>query len=219
MRLMGDMESANTSFNQMTNDLANFSIANEQAYSLMQSIGQGNESAFEQLYDEYSPILYAICIRVLRHEFEAREVLSEVFVEVWKKASRYDPQRGTVRAFLVTLTRCRAIDYLRCKGGRTTNFDKLHNVWNATPESRKAIVEPHQSVLLREQESLLRDAVDALNETQKKVLTLAYFEGLSQSEIAQFMQLPLGTVKTAMRRGLASLRASLETSMAGDIDP
>lgn len=216
---MTELENTNTSLNQVENASNQMSISNESASLLMLNIGQGNEPAFEELYDHYSPILYAVCLRILRNEFEAREVLSEVFIEVWKKASRYDQQRGTVRAYLITLTRCRSIDYMRSRTGRAANQEKLQNAWSSTSENRKFISEPHQAVVRQEQEVILRDAVNSLNDTQKKVLQLAYFEGLTQTEIASSLQMPLGTVKTAIRRGLASLRDSLETTMSDDVKP
>lgn len=173
---------------------------------LMEGIVRSEELAFEAIYDRYAPTLYSICFRILRHEFEAREVLSEVFLELWEKASRYDQQRGSIRAYLVTLTRCRAIDRLRSNKAKSHDQTRLSEVWHATFSHRTTSFAPYEHLERDEEISLLRDAMDRLNANQFQILSMAYFEGLTHIEIAQALKIPLGTAKTTIRRSIAILR-------------
>ncbi len=173
---------------------------------LMEGIARREETAFEAIYDRYASMLYSICFRILRHEFEAREVLSEVFLELWEKASRYDQQRGSSRAYLVTMTRCRAIDRLRSMAAKSHDQTRLSKVWHATSSRRTPAFAPHEHMERDEEIDLLRDAMDRLNANQFQILSMAYFEGLTHAEIAQALKIPLGTAKTTIRRSIAILR-------------
>ena len=185
---------------------------------LMDAIARNVESAFEAIYDRYASTLFAVCFRILRNEFEAREVLSEVFLELWDKASRYDAERGSIRAFLVTLARCRAIDRLRSTTSKTHNQSRLREIWHATSSRRNESFAPHDHLERDEEKSILRDAMGCLNELQLQVLSLAYFEGLTHSEIALSLKIPLGTAKTAIRRGIATLRTAISGLINREVD-
>ncbi len=185
---------------------------------LMDAIARNVEPAFEAIYERYASTLFAICFRILRHEFEAREVLSEVFLELWDRANRYDPERGSIRAFLVTLARCRAIDRLRSTTSKTHNQSRLCEIWHATSSRRSESFAPHDHLERDEERILLHDAMGCLNELQLQVLSLAYFEGLTHSEIAQSLKIPLGTAKTAIRRGIATLRAAISGLSNREVD-
>ena len=172
---------------------------------LMQSIAAGDESAFETLYERYASTLYAICLRVLRREADAAEVLSEVFLEVWEKAAKYDPQRPSARGFLVTLTRCRSIDRIRALNSNSNHHIQLTIGWGASSRHPEP-AEPHHRMVLEEESSMLRQAIGNLSSTQQRVLQMAYFDGLTHHQIADQLDMPLGTVKTAIRRAISLLR-------------
>jgi RNA polymerase sigma-70 factor (ECF subfamily) len=172
---------------------------------LLSGIAKNDESAFELLYDRYSPTLYAICLRILKHEVEAREVLSEVFLEVWEKASRYDYQRGSIQALLSTLARCRSIDRLRANTSKSFSQSRLSELWYFAL-SHTTTLAPQEQLERSEEIAVLRDAMLKLNELQREALILAYFDGRTHTEISQSLKIPLGTAKTAIRRGITILR-------------
>jgi RNA polymerase sigma-70 factor, ECF subfamily len=187
---------------------------------LLEGIGRNEESAFEILYERYAPTLYAICLRILKHEFEAREVLSEIFLEVWAKSDRYDAQRGPLRAYLSTLARCRSIDRLRSNTSKNCSQARLGELWYWT-DRRKDSFAPHEQLEQVEEIASLRDAMRNLNDLQRKALSLAYFDGQTHLEVAQSLKIPLGTAKTAIRRGIAILRECILglSSQKQEVDP
>jgi len=167
--------------------------------------GAGDAAALEVLYDRYSTLVYSLALRILRNTGDAEDVTQEVFAQLWKQASRFDPQRGAVGAWLSVIARSRALDRLRRRGsGRVT----------AGAEGLDAIPDPAPSVELvtasAEQVSAARDALASLPADQRTALELAYYEGLTQAEIAERTSTPLGTVKTRTRSGLAKLASVLE---------
>lgn len=173
---------------------------------LMQCIAGGDEKAFESLYDRYAATLYAVCLRVLRREADAAEVLSEIFLEVWEKADRYEPQRGSTRGFLVTLARCRSIDRARSINASSGRIEKLTIIREASQSGREEAAQPHMRIIQEEESSMLRSALGSLNGTQQRLLQMAFFDGLTHPQIAKELDMPLGTVKTSIRRGLRLLR-------------
>ena len=163
--------------------------------------GAGDAAALEVLYDRYSTLVYSLALRILRNTGDAEDVTQEVFAQLWKQASRFDPQRGAVGAWLSVIARSRALDRLRRRGsGRVT----------AGAEGLDAIPDPAPSVELvtasAEQVSAARDALASLPADQRTALELAYYEGLTQAEIAERTSTPLGTVKTRIRTGLQRIR-------------
>ncbi len=185
---------------------------------LMQEIAAGDQNAFEKLYDHYSPILYGLCLRILKHEFEAREVLSDVFITVWERAAEYDCQRGSVKAFLVTITRSRAIDRLRSLTSKQRNRQRLQNFCEANQPNRPELTEPCHRMMMEEDGLLLRRAIDRLSKIQQQVLQLAFFDGKTHCQISEELRLPLGTVKSAARRGIAVLRELLPRGEPKSLD-
>jgi RNA polymerase sigma-70 factor, ECF subfamily len=179
----------------------------------MQAIARGDESALEQLYQIHSPMVYAICLRILRQESDAQEVLSEVFLEVWKRAASFDPGRGSVRGFLSILTRCRAIDRLRANTAQSDaimrSVERAGTLIGAVTDAFERS-NPIRQLELKEEAEILRQAMLGLTEHQQQVLSMAYFEDLSHAQIAEALGLPLGTVKTHIRRGLAKLRELIQ---------
>lgn len=176
---------------------------------LLARVVKGDQQAFSQLYDRSSTLLFTLAVRILGNREEAAELLQDVYLEVWRKVSRYDVGRGTPVAWLITLTKSRAIDRLRARtarGYRATNSLKA--------ETAAQVADPGPSPLETQAEEELRSAVGAavagLPQSQQQAIELAYYEGLSHTEIATRLNQPLGTVKTRIKLGMSKLRESLQ---------
>lgn len=170
---------------------------------LLRAIKRGDEEALAALYDRYRLILFGLILRILHSQPEAEDVLQDVFLQVWRRASDFDETRGRPFTWLVTLARSRAIDRLRSLGSRERTATEAAR---ATTDS---IVDAADDVVKSEQSEIVRRALSELPEEQQSALVLAYFEGLTQSEIARRLNSPLGTVKTRMRSGMIRLRGLL----------
>ncbi|MDN5941408.1 MAG: sigma-70 family RNA polymerase sigma factor [Nitrospira sp.] len=176
---------------------------------LLARVVKGDQQAFSQLYDHSSTLLFTLAVRMLGSREEAAELLQDVYLEVWRKVSRYDVGRGTPVAWLITLTKSRAIDRLRARtsrGYRAT--DSLQG------ETTTQVADPGPSPLETQADQELRTAVGAavagLPQSQQQAIELAYYEGLSHTEIAARLNQPLGTVKTRIKLGMSKLRESLQ---------
>lgn len=168
--------------------------------ALLKAIAAQDEASLAQLYDNYRIILFGLLIRILNNREEAEDVLQEVFLQVWRKAGDFDENRGRPFTWLVTLTRSRGIDRLR-------NLSARERVAEAgAKDASEAISDAASDAFRSEQRGLVTDALAQLPDEQKGPLMLAYFDGLTQSEIATRLGAPLGTVKTRMRTGLMKLR-------------
>lgn len=169
----------------------------------MKAIVARDEAALAQLYDRYRTILFGLLMRILNNREEAEDVLQEVFLQVWRKAEDFDENRGRPFTWLVTLGRSRGIDRLRSLATRERVAEA------GAKEVSEEISDAASDAFRSEQRGLVNDALAQLPEEQKRPLMLAYFDGLTQSEIAANLGAPLGTVKTRMRTGLMKLREHL----------
>jgi RNA polymerase sigma-70 factor, ECF subfamily len=174
---------------------------------LLHAIARRDESALGSLYDRYRLILFGLLARILNSREEAEDVLQEVFLQVWRRAADFDEQRGRPFTWLVTLARSRAIDRLRLLASRQRLQDSAAQ--NAPAEASDAVTDTLHS----EQREIVSRAMAELPDEQRRTLNLAYFEGLTQSEIAAKLGTPLGTVKTRMRSGMTKLRQLLGEHM------
>ena len=174
---------------------------------LLHAVARGDEAALASLYDRYRLILFGLILRILHSRPEAEDILQDVFIQVWKTAGNYDESRGRPFTWLVTLARSRAIDRLRALGSRQRVADESVQ---AAPES---VSDAATDALQSEQRGVVRAALRELPAEQREALVLAYFEGLTQTEIAARLNAPLGTVKTRMRSGMIKLRALLGEKM------
>jgi RNA polymerase sigma-70 factor, ECF subfamily len=170
---------------------------------LLRAISRGDESALAALYDRYRLILFGLILRILHDRQESEDVLQEVFLQVWRRANDFDPARGRAFTWLVTIARSRALDRLRMVASRSRFIEADEQV--ATGE----VIDAAQDVVKSEQGEIVRQALRELPAEQRRALLLAYFEGLTQAEIADRLGDPLGTVKTRMRSGLIKLRELL----------
>jgi RNA polymerase sigma-70 factor (ECF subfamily) len=175
----------------------------EDDVKLLKSIAARDEAALAQLYDRYRVILFGLLMRILNNREEAEDVLQEVFLQVWRKADDFDENRGRPFTWLVTLARSRGIDRLRTLAARERVAEA------GAKEVVEAISDAATDAFMSEQRGLVNKALAQLPDEQKRPLMLAYFDGLTQSEIATRLGAPLGTVKTRMRTGMMNLRELL----------
>jgi RNA polymerase sigma-70 factor (ECF subfamily) len=169
--------------------------------ALLSAIAAGDREACRALYQRYAPILLGLLDRILGDRSEAEEVLQEVFLQIWKKADHFDATRGRALYWLATIARNRALDR------RSTLESRRRLTAERMPsEPPEESLDPADEANLAEEAHQLHRALAAITDAQRKVLLLAYFEGLSHSEIAERLGAPLGTVKSHARIGLAKLR-------------
>jgi RNA polymerase sigma-70 factor (ECF subfamily) len=174
---------------------------------LLRAIAGGDEQALASLYDRYRLILFSLVLRILHSRDEAEDVLQELFLQVWKRASDFDEARGRPFTWLVTLARSRAIDRLRSLNARERTVTEAAR--DVGPDQWSDAVD---DAIRSEESKKVRRALAELPEEQRQALMLAYFEGLTQTEIATRLNAPLGTVKTRMRSGMLKLRELLRGS-------
>lgn len=176
--------------------------------TLVRSLLQKDVTAFEQLYDRHSRTVYSLVLRILQQPSTAEEVVQDVFLLLWRNADQYDPSRGPFVPWLLTLARNRALDHLRLKSERQRRreeqADELPPVM-AAPEFEKQLDEKRRA-------ERVRTLMGELQPQQKRAIELAYFEGLSHTEIAEKLQEPLGTVKSWIRNGLLRLKEGLRAA-------
>lgn len=176
---------------------------------LVGRIAVGDTAALAELYDRYAGLLLALGRRVLNDASDAEEVLQEVFLQVWNQASRYQPTRSSVSTWLTLITRSRAIDRLRTRQVATRTITTLQQQNPARHTSHEGM----GSVLTVQRRKRLRQELHELPPEQAQVLELAFYQGMTQSEIALELGIPLGTVKTRALLAMKKLRKALEAEI------
>jgi RNA polymerase sigma-70 factor, ECF subfamily len=171
---------------------------------LMPRVAQKDPAAFEVFYDRHGGAAYSLAYRIVGDATSAEDVTQEAFLSIWRSRARYDPMRGSVRAWALGIVRNRAIDALRREGGRAPKLDLDDE---AALERREAPERTEAEALRRETARQVRGALGSLPNEQSKVIELAYFGGFTHSEIAKMLGMPIGTVKGRMRLGLEKMRA------------
>jgi RNA polymerase sigma-70 factor (ECF subfamily) len=174
---------------------------------LVAQVAQGDRDAFGALYDRFATRLYSLALKMLADEAEAQDLLQEVFLSLWQKAPQFRADRGSAFAWMVSQVRNRAIDRLRSRRRRgellDANAPDLEPTGSFTASSA-------QNAETSERAREVRSALGQLSDEQRQVLRLAYFEGLTQAEIAERLAEPLGTIKARAARGLLRLRSILK---------
>jgi RNA polymerase sigma-70 factor (ECF subfamily) len=166
----------------------------------------GDHVALGELYDRHARLLYSLALRIVGERADAEDVLQDAFSQAWRQASRFEAARGTVIGWLVTVTRSRALDRLRHRRGRPETAADVERAAREVADPARAI---DLQLVTAEQAARVRQALADLPPEQRRPLELAYYDGLSQSEIAAKLNVPLGTIKTRMRQTLRKLRDSL----------
>lgn len=171
--------------------------------ALLAEVARGDQHAYAALYHRYGPLLLGLLQRILASRAEAEDVLQEVFLQVWRRARDFDEARGAPFTWLTRLARSRALDRLDALAARQRTIGR------ATKAVAECAPDTMELASTAEEVQLLRAALGEIPDSQRRVLLLAYFEGLTQSEIASRLDEPLGTVKSHARLGLVKLRALL----------
>jgi RNA polymerase sigma-70 factor (ECF subfamily) len=172
--------------------------------ALVERMAQGNHSALSDLYDQSSGILYSLAVRIVRNPEDAEEVLHDAYLRAWRYACAYTEDRGSVFAWLVLMTRTSAIDRLRA-----TRRHKNTNALDSSSDAESPAISPETEVVSNQRAQRIKDAMRNLPIEQREAIELAFFSGLTHSELATRLGVPLGTVKTRIRTGLLRMRGSL----------
>lgn len=176
--------------------------------TLLLRLLQKDVSAFEQLYDRHSRLVYGLVLRIVQQASTSEEVVQDVFLHLWRNAGQFDAERGPFLPWLCTMARNRALDHLRLKSERQRRRE------DPREDLPSAVIAPEYERLLDEKRRAerVRALMASLTPQQKKAIELAYFEGLSHSEIAARLREPLGTVKSWIRNGLLRLKEGFEAT-------
>jgi RNA polymerase sigma-70 factor (ECF subfamily) len=177
---------------------------------LVARAARGDERAIGQLYDRYGGVLYAVAYRIVGQRADAEEVVLEAFTQAWRDAPRFEAGRGSVAGWLTMIARSRALDLVRARSRRERiTASAAADRPNTSPAMSEFRPDPANALDHDERRRQVQQALQTLSPAQRQAIELAYFEGLSQSEIAERLQEPLGTVKTRVRLGMQKLRECL----------
>lgn len=171
---------------------------------MMARVAVGDSAAFETLYDRHAPLVHGMALQVLRDPAQAEEVAQEVLVEAWRTAARFDPRKGSARAWLVTMARRRAIDRVRSSQAAGERDRRAAALFSG-PE----FDEVSEEVETRLEHARVRDCLDGLTTLQRQSIDLAFYRGFSHREVSETLDTPLGTIKTRLRDSLIRLRDCL----------
>lgn len=173
----------------------------------IRQVARGDESALSSFYDASSRLVYGLAFKILGDAGAAEEVALDVYLQVWREASRFDSARGRASSWLMAMTRSRAIDKLRVRLRELSHSGTLE----AVAETRSERTDPEESALITQLQAHVRRALNTLSDAQRQAIELAYFGGLPQSEIALKLNEPLGTIKTRIRNGMLKVREQLQS--------
>lgn len=196
----------NSRFHDRTLD-GNVATAADPSSDLLLRIAGGDKAAFEELFVLQSRVLMAVILRIVRSRSLAEEVLQECFTEVWTRCSGFDPERGTGRAWLITVCRRRAIDCVRSVQAQQDR-DFADGLRSAAGEGEQV----EQTVIDRFESDRTVMALKILHEDQAQPIVMAFYQGLTHAEISENLKVPLGTIKSRIRDGMKKLREELEAS-------
>jgi RNA polymerase sigma-70 factor (ECF subfamily) len=173
----------------------------DQLANLVDRIDRRDQDALAALYDQTSSLVYSLALRILRSPVDAEEVTVDVYSQIWRTARAFDSRRGSVMTWLVTITRTRALDRLRSRVHRSQREEPL-------TQDVPGVVTCHF-----EAKHLIQTALKRLSPDQRRVIEMSFFSGMSHSELAESLGLPLGTVKTRLRLGMMKLRGLLQPAI------
>lgn len=180
-------------------------------HQLMQRIAQGDNQAFDEFNKQYRTLIFTTVYKVLNHHEDSQDVTNEVLMTMWKKAESYHPGKGSLVTWICTTSRNRAIDRIRSVQRRASLYDRYEQKLEAEiPERRTS---GREEVYRSDARRVLQSAVVSLSPEQREVIEMAYFEGLTQRQIAERIDSPLGTVKARIRRGVERLRSTFDEQL------
>jgi RNA polymerase sigma-70 factor, ECF subfamily len=171
----------------------------------VERMARGDHDALAELYDRHARLVYSLALRIVRNQGEAEDLVQEVYSQVWQQASRFVESRGNVVAWMLTVTRSRAIDRLRRRAARPQEIGE----GTLVGEFRDSASPVDEQLVTAARAVQIRSALEELPLLQRIAIELAFFEGLTHPEVAERLELPLGTVKTRIRQGLLKLRDRL----------
>ena len=171
---------------------------------LLVTVSRGDQTAFASLFDRFGGVVYGVVKRVVRDPSQSEEVAQEVFTEVWRTASRFDPDRGSAQTWILTMAHRRAIDRVRSEQSSRDRTDRI-----GRRDRQRDFDEVAEEVELRFEHQQVREALVALTDLQREAVELAYYRGYTYREVAEMLDTPLGTIKTRMRDGLIRLRDAM----------
>lgn len=171
---------------------------------LIERSRSGHQDALRLLYQRYSSLVYTIAFKMLNSPSEAEDLTQDVFLNFWKQ-EKFDPNRAALSTYLCVITRSRALNRIKHRGSQQRSLDKLQ----AMPPPELTASTPLENASLEEQQQALKRVMAELPDQQRRILEMNFYQGVSQSNIAQQLDLPLGTVKTNARQGLITLRRLL----------
>jgi len=175
------------------------------ARELMARVQQGDEPAFAQLYDLHADIVYSVAMKLLASENAATEVMQEVFCKVWSASRQYDPGLGKVVAWIITITRHQCLNRIRSDQRRETAHRH-----SAAEQNAVSAAAPEEGLIRRETAAIVRASLDSLPPDQSEAIRLAFFQNLTHESAAAALDVPLGTLKARIRRGLQRLQEQLQ---------
>jgi RNA polymerase sigma-70 factor (ECF subfamily) len=175
----------------------------------MRAIAAGEPSAMRQLYQRHAPLVFTCCQRIVGDRMEAEQLLLDVFLELWQRAAQYDAARSSPRTYLLTLARSRSLDYLRRRKVRPEIKRAADNHDRPAELISSPQLSPAQQSMDTERADLIRAAVNNLDPDQRRAIECAFYEGMTQAQVATRLGVPLGTIKTRLRLGLSKLRDRL----------
>lgn len=179
----------------------------------MWKVAEGDQSAFTAFYEATKKVVFGMVVRIVSDRAIAEEVVLDVYTQAWRQARTFDSRRGSPVAWLTTIARSRAIDRVRSGRYEQQNREPMENAG----EIRAQSLSPEESSVIAERQKLVRFALDSLSPEQREVLELAYYSGLSHTEIAERLGHPLGTVKTRTRLAMIKLRDMLSPILSGQV--
>ena len=181
----------------------------------MKRIKARDADALEELYDLYNRLLFSMVISIVKKREEAEDVLQEIFVKIWNKADSFNEDRGNVYSWIVTLARNKAIDRIRSKGYKTQQKASvsIHEPLFSLEGDKH---DPLETTIFSDRAELVKKALKEIPESQSQVIKIAYYRGMTQSEISDHLDIPLGTVKTRTRQGMIKLKRILGEHISTD---
>jgi len=172
-------------------------------HAALERMARGDHDALAELYDRHGRLVFSLALRILRDQSDAEDIVQDVFSQAWRQAARFDRSRGAVVAWLLMMTRSRAIDRVRARRAMPASAGDPDQAFGLIPDAADG---PERVALTTERAARLKEALDTLPLIQRLPIELAFFEGLTHVEVSERLEVPLGTIKTRIRLGLMKMK-------------